>query len=518
MSSTGSHTTDPGGGVPELRIGQDAIREFRVIAQGFDAEIGQSNGGALSIVTKSGTNQLRGSVFGFYRADALRSRGALQEEEVDFSRYHVGFTLGGPIVRDRTHFFASFEYMDDDNIALVRPGGAFVDLAEDVVHPTEQILALLSLDHRFSDSNSGFAKLAWESYGEKNYQVGGVADESYGWFHNYDMLMLLLGHTWIVDDDRLNELRMQAVGGPVNVPLNSNDRSEWFSFGSTLQTGGNPNGNGTGNMQRFKLQDTFHWQGWSHHNLRFGLGYQYYRMEFTGDRFEHGLLMYADDTRYVPLMYLFGTGSGDAVWETNVVGAFAQDDWRVTNSLTLGLGLRYDIDLNGNNPGFEHPLVTGRSKDSNNIQPRIGFTWDIGGIGRTILRGGAGIYTGRFVHFPALWELQFNGVTGRATTIRVCPTRPSRAGSTLTTPRSIATTARADRATRPSQSALAAPCTVAIFWPHLRSSPTRRASWTTPSPCTNRATPQTSRLSGAAATPMSATAWSSVESSCCPGI
>jgi hypothetical protein len=409
----GVDATDPSRGSPELRITQDAIQEFRVIAQGFDAEIGQTVGGALSVVTKSGTNDLRGSVFGFYRAEALRTQGSLEEENVDFSRYHAGFTLGGPIVRDRTHFFVAFEHIDDDNVTLVRPGVNFADLAADVPRPTEQTLALASFDHRFSATSSGFAKLAWDRYGSDNDQVGGVADESYGWSFDSEGLTLLVGHTLIIDDIRLNEARVQLGYGSGDVPLNSDARTEFFSSGSTLQTGANLNGNFTASQRRFRATDTFHWQPSSSHGLRFGASYYHYRQSFSGNRFEHGMLVYLDDRRDFPLAYFSGDGSGDVTFATDVIGVFVQDDWRVTPTLTLGLGLRYDIDFNGNNPDFEHPLVAGRSVDRDNIQPRLGFTWDLSGQGRTVLRGAAGRYTGRFVHFAPIFELQYNGVTGR---------------------------------------------------------------------------------------------------------
>jgi hypothetical protein len=415
----GVDATDPSRGSPELRIAQDAIREFRVITQGFDAEIGQTAGGVISVVTKSGTNQLHGSVFGFYRADALRTQGALEEENVDFSRFHAGFTVGGPVVRDRTQFFVTYEHMDDDNITLVRPGGEYADATADVPHPTNQNFVFASLDHRFSNASNGFAKLAWERLYEENYQVGGVADESFGWTNDSDGLMLLLGHTWIVDEERLNEARLQAGWTTAAGPLNSDDRTEFFSSGSTLRTGANLAGNFDGSLWRFRFQDTFYWQAAPDHDLRFGISYFNYRNSFPGNRYEHGMLVYATDTRDLPVIYFYGEGSADITYTTDIFGAFVQDEWRVTDTLTLGFGLRYEVDFDGNNPDFDHPLVSGRSIDYDNLQPRLGVTWDLSGNGRTIFRGGAGRYAGRFIHFPAIWELQYNGVTGRVLQTRV---------------------------------------------------------------------------------------------------
>ncbi len=93
--------TDPTLGLARARFSQDAISEFRVIANRFDTEIGGSSGGALSIVTKSGTNDLHGSAFGFFRDNSLRAKGEFDLKKNDYSRQQFGGTIGGPIAKDR---------------------------------------------------------------------------------------------------------------------------------------------------------------------------------------------------------------------------------------------------------------------------------------------------------------------------------------------------------------------------------------------------------------------------------
>ena len=93
-----------------------------------------------------------------------------------------------------------------------------------------------------------------------------------------------------------------------------------------------------------------------------------------------------------------------------IFGIFAQDHWRLSSDLSLSFGLRYDYDTDGNNPDCDDsPLVGPRSVDSDNIQPRFGFTWDIGGKGESVFRGGAGIFTGRYLLVPLFTELHKNG-------------------------------------------------------------------------------------------------------------
>jgi hypothetical protein len=113
--------TDQALGLARARFSQDAIREFRVINNRFDTEIGGSQGGAISVVTKSGSNAVAGSVFGFYRGDSLRTQGELETGTQDFTD-PGGFTSAGRS-SDKTHL-ASYG-TSTENIALFRPQGAF---------------------------------------------------------------------------------------------------------------------------------------------------------------------------------------------------------------------------------------------------------------------------------------------------------------------------------------------------------------------------------------------------------
>lgn len=411
----GVELTDPLTGLARQRLSQDAVREFRVSRQGFDAELGGSASGVVSIVTHSGTNDLRGSAYGFYRADALRSRGALELEDADFTRSQFGISVGGPLTRDRAHYFASVEHLDDNRVAFVRPLGAFTDLAEDAAAPVEQTSALLALDHRFTDSSSGTAKLAWERYRQTNYDVGGVRDASHGWRWDRDAWTLFLAHTWVAGDNRLNELRGQLGSRDADFPANSDALGEFFSGGATLQTGGHWLGPDCFLRGQFaEIRDTYTWQSRGRrHQLKAGASWMHMDQSYKEDRFESGLLIYAKDDRTAPVIFSTGEGSSLVDQSTELVGVFVHDDWRPSSNLSIGIGLRYDLDTQGNNPDLEHPMVKGRTTDTDNIQPRVSFAWDLRGDGETVVRGGAGRFVDRYPYYPALMELQFNGETAR---------------------------------------------------------------------------------------------------------
>ncbi len=388
--------TDPALGLSRTRFSQDAVREFRVIQNRFDTEIGGSSGGALSIVTKSGTNDFNGTVFGFYRDDSLREPGALEISALPFSRHQVGFTFGGPLAMDRTHFFASYENVDEENITLFRPGGAYASQAADIELPFKQHLLFGSLDHVISDAQALSLRAVWEQFRQENFRVGGIVDVSAGQELQRDNWNASAGHTWTVSSNALNELRAQIGHHKYFEPTNSDAMSEFFALGNSLQSGANILGDLLGEGDFVEVRDTFHLAlADGRHSLKMGGGLQMVDERLVMDLYPSGLMIWADDARAVPFAYAYGVGSSDVTADTNIISGFVEDEYRPTARLTLNLGLRYDLDTDGNNPDFEHPLVpNGRDADTDNIQPRLGFTWDSTGRGDWVVRGGAGLFTG----------------------------------------------------------------------------------------------------------------------------
>lgn len=411
--------TDQALGLSRQRFSQDAVREFRVITNRFDSEVGGSAGGALSIITRSGTNTITGSVFAYYRADSLRAKGALEQDNLDYSRGQYGFTLGGPVIKDKLHYFLSGEYIDIDDIVLFRPGGAFASQAKDVSVPTEQTLAFGALDYTISESARFAARGTVERSRQKNFRVGGISDESWGLQLNRDNWNFSFEHTYLPSERFLNELRGQFGSRKYDEPTNSNAPEEWFSLGNTLKTGTNTTGNLLGEGDQWELRDTAHFY-FSKHDIKAGISVQGIKEVSRIETFENGLFLWLNDTRSFLVTYGYGVGSSRVEKETKLYGVFLQDDWRPTRNVTVSLGLRYDLDTEGNNPDFRHTLrPNGRDRDTNNYQPRFGFSWDVTGQGNHLVRGGAGRFAGRYLLVPSFVELQQNGETGRKLFTRV---------------------------------------------------------------------------------------------------
>ncbi|HYO17008.1 MAG TPA: TonB-dependent receptor, partial [Thermoanaerobaculia bacterium] len=415
--------TDAALGLSRVRFSQDAIGEFRVINSRYDTEIGGTAGGALSIVTRGGTNNLGGSAFAFYRADDLREPGALETGERDYSRDQFGFTVGGPIREDRTHYFVSFEQINEDNVVLFRPAGAFAFRADDVEHPFDQTLGFLKIDQILGEGKTLSGNFVYEEYREENFRVGGVLAPEAGQELQRDNWNIGAEHLAVLSGGKLNELRVQGGRRKFFEPTNSNAVSEWFSSGNTLQTGSNILGDLLGEGEQYEVRDTFHLShegGRGSHDIKMGASILYHEERSIIDTFQEGLFIYVTDTRALPLAYSYGEGSSDVTYDTTRYAAFVQDEWKPRPNLAVNLGLRYDLDDGGNNPGFTHPLVPEpRKKDTNDVQPRFAFSYDPANNGRNVFRGGVGLFNGRYLLVPAGIERQQNGFSGRVSRTRV---------------------------------------------------------------------------------------------------
>jgi len=415
--------TDQTLGLARARFSQDAIGEFRVITNRFDSEVGGSAGGALSIVTKSGTNDLHGSAFGFFRDDAFRAQGELEKQKNPYSRQQLGGTIGGPIVKDRTHFFVSFEQVNEDNIALFRPQGSFASLAEDVPVPGNASLFYTGIDHRINEQQNFRGKFMYERYRQENFRVGGVADESNGMRLDRDNWNVTATHAWTVTNSSLNQLSVQFGQRKFDEPNNSTLLAESFSVGNTLATGANIVGDQTDTGKIFEVRDTFYTRigtGTWAQDLKFGGALQYVKDTWNFPLYPKGWMLYLNDTRLFPYLYIYGKGDSETEITTNMISFFVQDDFRPSPRVTISVGLRYDLDTNGNNPNFTSPsMTTARGRDTNNFQPRVGMSWDLAGEGRHVVRGGIGLFTGRFLLVPAHSELARNSYSGYISQQRV---------------------------------------------------------------------------------------------------
>ena len=372
----------------------EPIREFQVITNRFSAEYGRSLSGVINAVTKSGTNEFHGSAYVYARDEALDARrfvfdpeslGFQREEEKEkFSQQQIGASLGGPIVKDRTHFFLNYEHGNYDSTAFVTadPAWSFagLDIASEVGNfpqTTGDNQLFAKLNHKAGGSHALEASFTRKTTDDTNVYVGGFSTASFGARTEFAENLFLLGDTWTVSNRAVNQLRVQ-FGARRNdwIP---NDRSpsvyQYTDFGVITCCGSHPSVDQLNSTRRVQVRNDFN-LNLQRHNLKFGGDLQ---------------LLHGDhDTRYTstgfyviyygsPLYFRQAFGPTHFTFDEEVYGLYAQDDWRVRDHLTLNLGARYEYN-------------TFTPDDTNNVAPRLGFAWDATGDGRTSIRGGVGLY------------------------------------------------------------------------------------------------------------------------------
>ena len=115
----GLSANDDAAGLSGIPYGVDAVEQFQVVTSGGQAELGRALGGYINVVTKSGTNALRGTLYDFIRDDNFNAPNALSGTTLPMDQQQYGGSLGGPMVRNRTFFFANFEQRLLDQTGLV---------------------------------------------------------------------------------------------------------------------------------------------------------------------------------------------------------------------------------------------------------------------------------------------------------------------------------------------------------------------------------------------------------------
>ena len=415
----GDNNDDTVGGLLQL-FPLEAIQEFDVVSQRFDAEYGRSNGGVLNVVTKSGTNTRQGSLFSFMRDRALNGETFTEQikglDKQDYRRYQFGGSLGGPIVRDRVHYFAAYERTQQDTNQLVDTLGLFpeqegiqeVPLRQNLLTakvtaspaPAHYLSIRYGHEHSSQPGNAGLrvARSAWST--------------STNTFHS-----LNVNHNWVVGQAALNEVVVQYSDFVNDLPASGTGPS--YLFMTDLQAGSTAAPQRT-EQRKWQLRNDYSWStarfGGLAHELKAGVNWVHEPTlrVFTGQGL-NGLYQINSYDLNAPVFNVIKvTGDPTANFPIDLYGFYVQDDWRVNDRLTLNLGVRWDyvsgVPLDqSTNPNFIVMQAAGRSgrfagtlledfghetrSDKDNVQPRVGAVYDIGGDGRHIVRGGWGIYT-----------------------------------------------------------------------------------------------------------------------------
>lgn len=417
-------------GSPVINMPQDAVQEFKVYRNQFDAQYGAALNAVVNVVTKSGGNDPSGTAYYFGRDKSLNARNAKAATVPPFKQARIGGTYGGRIVRNRTHMFTAYEYLTIDKAAIVSlPANNPFAGQQNGNYPftaTEHLVDA-RLDHRINAAQSAFLRYAFDKQFTPS---GGPANAAGSIIDNSKSHSVVAEHNWVLGQNTVNTLRFHYLDHnlftePANYDLAISRPS--YSFG---QNGVAP--------QYFprkigSLFETFYINT-PRHDIKIGGELTRASSNFEAHFTEHGSFTFLTDAPFDPAVqatwpFTFVQQTpGRYNYSSNQIAAFVQDDWRVTDRLRLNLGLRYDIDTSlRQNDLYEsllaNPLYSGiesfvsadRGNDTNNLQPRVGATYDVRGNGTLVARAAAGLYVTR--NRPWLQQTSMDKTLGAAVRI-----------------------------------------------------------------------------------------------------
>ncbi|MGH9315063.1 MAG: TonB-dependent receptor [Vicinamibacterales bacterium] len=434
---------------------QEAVREFQVLTHSYSAEFGKASGGVVNIVTKSGTNTLAGTVFGFFRDESLNTKEHFEQfnpagdridrEKASYGQRQFGGTFGGPLQKDRMFFFGSFERLDidannfvtiDDATPVRNPfTGATLGTPADILRAagfpvdtgnvpyaqrSNQFLA--KVDRHVGGSGSLAVRYnTATTLNENTEPFGGLTARSRAATLDSTDHMVAASHTLIGSQKLVNEARVLVAYRDQIVQSNDPtcdgpcDRED--EGGPTLEVTGvasvgrqrftpQPRKNlrvqlvdtlsySTG-AHLFKAGVDFNWLDTRKGNLplHFGGRYIFAQLPAVPGVLPAPVSAIQAVALGLPGAYVQGYGNTDSLYHYSDIGLFAQDDWRPTSTLTLKLGIRYQNQFFPRHDEVVpgYPASFTFPRDNNNVAPRLAVAWDPAGSGKTTVRAAYGLF------------------------------------------------------------------------------------------------------------------------------
>ena len=405
----GLSANDDAAGLAGNSYGMDVVREFQVVTSGGQAEFGRAMGGYFNIVTRSGDNHLHGTLYGFLRNQRLNANNALSQSKLPLTQGQYGTSLSGPIKKDRTFFFANYEgrRLNTNGVITINPTQAAaintrldtigfagprltVGTTATTLYPTTVHTdnAFARFDHRFNDADQFSIRYSYYGLNAINARgAGALADVSYGTAVMDTNHTVAVSNVAMLSPHLFNETRGQFTWDSLNAPSNTQNSPAVIISG--VATFGRFSSSPTARKNLlYEAVDNLVLQRGAH-TWKGGIDFLYnddtitFPMSIAGSYTFASLNAFqSGTTSYASYAQNFGT---PYIQQNNPnIGFYAQDEWKLLPSLTLNLGVRYDLQL----------LKTIQT-DINNVSPRLGFAWSPFANSKTVVRGSYGLFYDR---------------------------------------------------------------------------------------------------------------------------
>lgn len=405
----GLSANDDAAGVAGNVFGMDVIREFQVVTAGGQAEFGRALGGYFNIVTKSGTNALHGTVYGFLRNQRFNADNALSGTKLPLTQGQYGASLSGPLQKNKTFLFGNFEEqrLRTNGVITVTPANASAINAHLVavgyqapllpvastpttLYPTtlHTDTVFARADHAFSQRDRIEARYSFYQLSSLNARGVGSLNEVSNGTSVYDT-----NHTFAMSNiatltpNLYNETRGQFVYDNLYAP--PNDQIGPAVTISGIAVFGRSTSSPTARLNYLgEIVDNLLVQHGAH-TFKTGVDFLYNDDTITYPQSLRGSYSFSSLANFLAGTYNNGgftqNFGNPTVHQTNPnVGLYAQDEWKVAPDFTLNLGVRYDLQ-------FLETTIT----DKNNVSPRLGFAWSPYRNNRTVVRGSYGLFYDR---------------------------------------------------------------------------------------------------------------------------